>query len=77
MSLADWEGSRPYQKYYIFVQLGFPSNIASDTVTSTDLVEGFSFCTEFKSSQQKSGGSENEVDTSLVKSQLIYFHTEK
>ncbi len=27
----------------IFVQLGFSSNIAADTVTSTDLAEGFSF----------------------------------
>jgi hypothetical protein len=59
------------------VRLGFSSNVASDTATSTNLAEGFSFCTEFKSSQQKSGSSPNEVDTSLVKSQLIYFHTEK
>jgi hypothetical protein len=34
--------------YWVFLL-----NIASDTVTSTDLVEGFSFCTEFKSGQQK------------------------
>ena len=36
-----------------FTQLGFSSNITLDTVTSTDLVEFFSFCTEFKSSWQK------------------------
>jgi len=33
-----------------FVQLGFSSNVASDTATSTNLTEGFSFCTEFKRS---------------------------
>ncbi len=38
----------------IFVQLGFSSNVTPDTVTSTDLIEGFSFCTEFKSGRQKS-----------------------
>jgi hypothetical protein len=57
--------------------MGFSSNVTLDTVTSTDYVEGFSFCTEFKSGSQKSGSSLNEVDTSLVKSQLIYFLTEK
>ncbi len=43
-----------------------------------NFVKSFSLflCNEFKSSR-KSGGSWNEVDTSLVKSQLIYFHTEK
>jgi hypothetical protein len=59
------------------MQLGFSFNIASDMVTSTDLIEGFSFCTELKSSQQKSGSSPNEVDTSLVKSQLIYLNTKR
>ncbi len=59
-----------------FVKLGFSSNIAPDTVTSTNLIEDLSFCTEFKSSQQKSGFP-NEVGMSLVKSQLIYFQTER
>jgi hypothetical protein len=36
-----------YQK--ILHQLGFSSNVTSDTVTLTDLIEDFSFCTEFKS----------------------------
>jgi hypothetical protein len=35
---------------YIWV---FLLNAASDTVTSTDLIEGFSFFTEFKSGRQK------------------------
>jgi len=47
-------------------------------VTSINLIEDFYLflCTEFKSSWLKSGGSPNEVDTSLVKSQLIYFQQE-
>ncbi len=35
------------------MQLGFSSNVAPDMVTLTNLVKGFSFCTEFKSSWQK------------------------
>jgi hypothetical protein len=48
-------------------------------VTSNNLIEdcSFYFGTEFKSGRQKSGSSPNEVDMSLVKSQLIYFHTKK
>jgi hypothetical protein len=34
-------------------------------------------CIEFKSGRQKSGSSPNEVDTSLVKSILIYFQTDR
>ncbi len=64
----------PSKLFYdiILMQLCFSSNITSDTITLTDLIKDFSFlCTEFKSSRQKSGSSPNEVDTSLVKSQLI------
>ncbi len=56
---------------------GISSNVAPDTVTLNNIIKDFSICTEFKSSQQKFGSSLNEVDTSLVKSQLIYFQTEK
>jgi hypothetical protein len=61
------------------VLLDFSSNVIWDTVTSTDLIKDFSFSlyTEFKSVQPKSGSSPNKVDTSLVKSQLIYIHTKK
>ncbi len=59
------------------MQLGFSSNVTPYIVTLTNLIKGFSFCNEFKSGRQKSGGSPNEVDMSLVKSQLIYFQKER
>jgi len=59
------------------MQLGFYSDVALDKVTLTNLVKDFSFCTELKSSCLTLAGSPNDLDTSLVKSQLIYFHKEK
>ncbi len=59
------------------MQLGFSSYVTPVKVTSTNLIKGFGFCSEFKSGRQKSGGSPNEVDMSLVKSELIYFHKER
>jgi hypothetical protein len=57
-----------------YMQLGFSSYVASDTLTST---KGFRFCAKFLSGKQKSGSSPNDAETYLVKSQLISFHTEK
>jgi len=31
-------------KYIIFMQLGFSSNVTSETVTSTNFVKNFNFC---------------------------------
>ncbi len=45
--------NQSYKPFWVkyFMQFGFSSDVALDTVTSTNLIEGFSFCTEFKSFQ--------------------------
>ncbi len=58
----------------IFVQLSFSSNTERNggQPSGSNL-----FCTEFQTGWQKVQQSPNEVDTSLVKSQLIYFAQSK
>ncbi len=52
LPLAQGEGKWE-KKLNIFVQLDFSCNAAPDAATSTNLVEGFSFCTEFKSGREE------------------------
>jgi len=63
-----------------FWAIGFIfTKVPLDTVTSSNFIEDCNFFSvlSLRAGDKKSDSPQNEVDTSLVKSQLIYFHTKE
>jgi hypothetical protein len=60
----------------LFVQMFFSSNVTLDTATLTNFVKTINFSVlSLRAANKSLAAPQNEVDTSLVKSQLIYFQT--